>query len=65
MKILLSQKDINVNALGLEGRTPLHNVVEDNQLEYAKMLLAHPDINVNILDDETCIPLRCAASFGY
>ena len=64
VKVLLTQKDINVNAQitgwDNKGYTPLHLAVEQGQTECVKLLLTHPNINTNIKDNRGKTPLALA-----
>ena len=47
IKLLLSHKDIDINAPFQKGKSPLHLAVQNNDIEIVKLLLTYPNIDVN------------------
>jgi len=52
MKALLQQENIDVNIQDAEGRTPLHNTVENGTAEQVNLLLTRMDIDARITKGE-------------
>lgn len=68
MKLLLTDKRIDINGFDTWGYTPLMRSIFYNEQKYAEELLKHPDIDVNkfgIIDASLMNPLLIAASMSY
>ena len=64
IKLLLAQKDIDVNSKNKWGETPLHFGVSGGNVEVVRLLLAQKDIDLNSKNKWSYTPLCKAASRG-
>ena len=60
---LMKKPELNVNARGLKGKTPLHIVAATNNYEIAEMLLHH-GADVHVKDTSGSTPLHVACYHG-
>ena len=51
---------MDVNATDEDGRTPLHNAIDNNRMEIAELLIAR-GTNINAKDEYGLVPLHDAA----
>jgi ankyrin repeat protein len=51
VKLLLENKDIDVNGRDFGGRTALLEAMEEQTIETVKLLLRHKDIDVTVQDN--------------
>eukprot|EP01132_Coremiostelium_polycephalum_P002194 gene2194-2700_t len=61
--LLVQGKNVQVNTLDKDGKTPLHRAVENKKLNIVKLLLEN-GANVNIPDRDHNTPLNTAAEIG-
>ena len=54
---LLIKANADVNAIGSDGKTPLHEACNMGRIKNVELLLAHPNIKVNELDNDQFPPL--------
>mmetsp|Transcript_12492 Transcript_12492/g.26432 ORF Transcript_12492/g.26432 Transcript_12492/m.26432 type:complete len:342 (-) Transcript_12492:15-1040(-) len=60
----LLRKGANVNAIGIDGGTPLHNASKYGHDKVVGMLIALGG-NVDAVDDDGCTPLHRASNWGH
>ncbi|PWW73286.1 ankyrin [Tuber magnatum] len=61
VRLLVSHRDVNINAQDDDLRTPLAFAVQRGYKEVVQTLLSHPLIDVNLADRNHCTPLHTAA----
>jgi ankyrin repeat protein len=62
--LLTIQPDVDVNAVDVNGWTPLHHAVRWNHVAAIDVLLQYPDTNPNVRDRSGRMPLHVAALYG-
>ena len=65
VRILLSQKGINVNLEGINGMVALHHACKNGSNEAVKLLLDFPDIEVNRKNKSNEAPLHLSCCNGH
>ena len=71
VKYLLSQPNVDINAQGSDGISPLHIACKYDSMDYEpskretiEFLLSQPDIQVNVRDASNATPLHLACRLG-
>lgn len=61
-RLLLAHQSVDVNALGEDGLSPLHNAVMGRHTVVIDLLLANDKVDVNLNIPDAGAPLHCAVS---